>query len=295
MILSMTGFGRGSATTASRKISVEVKALNSKQLDLIIKLPSRYRSLEGTARNSVAARVERGKIEVVASIEHIGQDTTPCINIDLLKTYKVQIEQMAETLGIGRPEDWYSVLLRLPDVMKGEDTELPAEEKVAFETALGMAIDNMETFRKEEGARLYDFFVAKIDRIRELQKEIEPYEEGRVAKIKMRIYEQLEKLTGVEIDKGRLEQELIYYIEKLDVSEEKQRLSSHLDYFMQTMGPKDSADSSPRGKKLGFIAQEMGREINTLGSKSNNAEMQIIVVKMKDELEQIKEQVLNVL
>lgn len=295
MILSMTGFGRGSATTASRKISVEVKALNSKQLDLIIKLPSRYRSLEGTARNSVAARVERGKIEVVASIEHIGQDTTPCINIDLLKTYKVQIEQMAGTLDIGRPEDWYSVLLRLPDVMKGEDTELPAEEKVAFETALGMAIDNMETFRKEEGARLYDFFVAKIDRIRELQKEIEPYEEGRVAKIKMRIYEQLEKLTGVEIDKGRLEQELIYYIEKLDVSEEKQRLSSHLDYFMQTMGPKDSADSSPRGKKLGFIAQEMGREINTLGSKSNNAEMQIIVVKMKDELEQIKEQVLNVL
>ena len=295
MILSMTGFGRGTATTTSRKISVEVKALNSKQLDLIIKLPSRYRSLEGTVRNSVAARVERGKIEVVASIEHTGEETTQCINIDLLKTYKVQIEQMAESLGIGCPEDWYSVLLRLPDVMKGEDAELPEEEKAAFEAALGTAIDNMETFRKEEGARLYDFFVAKIDRIRELQREIEPYEEGRVAKIKARIYEQLDKLTGVEIDKGRLEQELIYYIEKLDVSEEKQRLASHLDYFIHTMGPKDSADISPKGKKLGFIAQEMGREINTLGSKSNNAEMQIIVVKMKDELEQIKEQVLNVL
>ena len=295
MILSMTGFGRGSASTSKRKISVEIKALNSKQLDLIIKVPNRYRCLEGELRNTVAKEAERGKIETVVSIELTGQEVAAPLNIDLIGQYKKQIEQLAETLGIDTPQDWYATLLRMPDVMKSEDAEISEEEAAAFTNALKEALANMIEFRKDEGEKLYRFFQIKIENIRKLLGEIAPFEESRVAKIRSRLLEQLDKLSGVEVDQGRLEQELIYYIEKLDVTEEKQRLTTHLDYFLQTMGEPKVEDLSPKGKKLGFIAQEMGREINTLGSKSNNAEMQIVVVKMKDELEQIKEQVLNVL
>ena len=295
MILSMTGFGRGSASTPTRKISVEIKALNSKQLDLIMKLPSRYRCLEGDLRSLVAAETDRGKVETVVSMELNDQELAAPLNTDLIRQYKSQIEQLAASLGIEPPQDWYAVLLRMPDVMKSEDSEISEEESQAFMTALREALRNMIDFRRDEGEKLFNFFISKIENIRRLLGEVAPYEESRVAKIKSRLFEQLEKLSGVEIDQGRLEQELIFYIEKLDISEEKQRLSTHLDYFVRTMGAPDSTDLSPRGKKLGFIAQEMGREINTLGSKSNNAEMQIIVVKMKDELEQIKEQVLNVL
>lgn len=295
MILSMTGFGRGSSSTQSRKISVELKALNSKQLDLIIKLPGRYRCLEGQFRNLLARKADRGKIEAIVSAELTGEETAATLNIGLLGQYKLQIEEMGNSLGIGEPDDWYGVLLRMPDVMKSEDAEISQEEEKALKEAEEEAIANMTAFRLDEGRKLYEFFREKIGRIKQLLQEVEPHEESRVAKIKGRLMEQLDKLTGVEVDNGRLEQELIYYIEKLDITEEKQRLTAHLDYFLKTLGGEGNEDAEPKGKKLGFIAQEMGREINTLGSKSNNAEMQIIVVKMKDELEQIKEQVLNVL
>lgn len=290
----MTGFGRGSASSSGRVITVEAKALNSKQLDLIIKLPTRYRRLEGWLRNLVAAEGLRGKIEVIVSVELTGQDLSPALNLGIIRQYKAEIEKMDAELGLPAPEDWHSVLLRMPDAMKGEDNELSEEEVGAFESASREAVKAMTGFRKDEGEKLEVFFREKIEMIRSLLNQIAPHEEGRVAKIKNRLYEQLEKLSGVEVDNGRLEQELIYYIEKLDISEEKQRLATHLDYFLLTLDNRGGAEASC-GKKLGFIAQEMGREINTLGSKSNNAEMQIIVVKMKDELEQIKEQVLNVL
>lgn len=295
MVLSMTGFGRGNSSTTGRKISVEIKALNSKQLDLIIKLPARYRRLEGEMRNLIATTCERGKIEAIVSIEVTGLEMASLLNIDLLKDYKLQIEKMDEELGIAHPSDWHGVLLRMPDAMKGEEDELSEDEEKAFFSAVGEATERLMEFRKDEGRKLYHFFISKISNIRTLLSEVEPHEKGRIDKIRTRLNEQLGKLNGVDIDNGRLEQELIYYIEKLDITEEKQRLSSHLDYFIQTMGKETEENITPKGKKLGFIAQEMGREINTLGSKSNNAEMQIIVVKMKDELEQIKEQVLNVL
>lgn len=291
----MTGFGRGSATAAGKIINVELKALNSKQLDLIIKIPGRYRQLEGELRNVVAEGAVRGKIETVVNIELTGEEAASQLNLDLLRQYKAKIEEMDSILGIGHPADWHGVLLRMPDVMKGEDSHISEQESDAFFEAARLAVESMTRFRKDEGKKLFSFFTQRISRIRELLKEVEPYEESRVSKIRARIYDHLEKLNGVDIDSGRLEQELIYYIEKLDITEEKQRLTAHLDYFLQTMGPADEKTGKPVGKKLGFIAQEMGREINTLGSKSNNAEMQIIVVKMKDELEQIKEQVLNVL
>lgn len=290
----MTGFGRGSCSDKGRTIIVEIKSLNSKQLDLVVKLPSRYRRLEGDLRNRTAAVAERGKVEVVAGIELNGEEIVNPLNIDLLKQYKAQIEKMDRELGLEAPTDWHSVLLRMPDVLKGEDSELGEKETEAFFKAAGQALEAMMEFRKDEGRKLQEFFRIKIANLKKLLSEVEPHEEGRVQKIKARLYEQLEKINGVDIDAGRLEQELIYYIEKLDISEEKQRLASHLEYFIQTMDG-GSEEVSSKGKKLGFIAQELGREINTLGSKSNNAEMQIIVVKMKDELEQIKEQVLNVL
>ena len=295
MILSMTGFGRGSASAKGRMINVEVKSLNSKQLDLIIKLPNRYRKLEGELRNLLASRVERGKVEAIISMEVTAHEDTSHFNIELIRQYKEEIEQIDKSLGIATPADWNSLLLRMPDAMKGDDPELSEEEEEAFRKAAVKALDGLLAFRRAEGEKLYGFFKTKIDNIRRLLADVAPHEEGRVAKIKARMLDQLDKLSGVEIDAGRLEQELIYYIEKLDISEEKQRLTAHLDYFLNTMGDKESLEAIAVGKKLGFISQEMGREINTLGSKSNNAEMQIIVVKMKDELEQIKEQVLNVL
>ena len=294
MILSMTGFGRGSASLPGKTVNVEIKALNSKQLDLIIKVPGRYRCLEGQVRN-LAMKAERGKVEVTVSMEHNSQEPVSPLNLELIRQYKKDIEEMDRELGLEPPADWHRVLLCMPDAMKGDDHSLTEEEQTKFMEAVEEAVASMTQFRIDEGRKLFDFFGEKIDNIRKLLLQVEPYEESRVSKIKSRIYEQLEKLSNVEIDNGRLEQELIYYIEKLDISEEKQRLRAHLDYFLQTLGPKDEIPSEPKGKKLGFIAQEMGREINTLGSKSNNAEMQIIVVKMKDELEQIKEQVLNVL
>lgn len=295
MIASMTGFGRGVASDGGKKLTVEIKSLNSKQFDLTMRLPNLFRELEGQTRNRLADCLERGKADCIATVELTGEETAPKLNVEVLREYKRQIEKLDTELGIAAPTDWHAILLRLPDTMKSESNELTEGEKETFWKAMEEAADQLTAFRIDEGKKLYDFFVGKIDNIRQLLAEVEPYETERVAKIKSRMLENLEKIAGVEYDRGRLEQELIYYIEKLDINEEKQRLRSHLDYFIETLGPRDETTICSKGKKLGFIAQEMGREINTLGSKSNNAEMQIIVVKMKDELEQIKEQVLNVL
>ncbi|MDE6227448.1 MAG: YicC family protein [Muribaculaceae bacterium] len=295
MISSMTGFGRGGAQTPTRRVKVEIKSLNSKQLDLSMRVPTCFREMEVAMRNELAERLERGKVELNATVENIVAETTTTVNIDLLAKYKGQLEEMGSRLGLPQPADWYTLLMRMPEAMKVETAVVDENEKEAFRLACLEAVEALMDFRRREGRKLYAFFIEKINRIRELLARVEPYEAERVPKIKERLEEQLARLTSIEYDKGRLEQELIFYIEKLDVTEEKVRLSAHLNYFMETLGGEDTYPVSGQGKKLGFIAQEMGREINTLGSKSNHAEMQQIVVRMKDELEQIKEQVLNVL
>lgn len=290
MIYSMTGFGRASATTGSRKFTAEVKSLNSKQLDLSMRVPGYMRELETTLRNDTAEALQRGKIDIAISAESLTGETSSTVNTEALRSYHAQIINAAHMMGAEMPKDIWSVLMRLPDALHIETHEATEEEMTAARRACADAIKTLNEFRAQEGNRLESFFVEKIANIRSLLGNIDEFENGRVPKIRKRLEEQLEKLEGIDYDRGRLEQELIFYIEKLDVTEEKTRLASHLDYFLQTLAGKPG-----QGKKLGFIAQEMGREINTLGSKSNNADMQRIVVGMKDELEQIKEQVLNVL
>lgn len=292
----MTGFGRATASSSSKKITVDIKSLNSKQLDLMTRIPSCFKEVELEARNVVAERLERGKVELNAICESTGINSPMRINIDVLGAYKTQIEHLAASLGIPEPDDWYSTLLRLPDTLTSDNAEPDGDDTAAFLDAVAAAADALVDFRVSEGRKLYDFFLKKITNISELLDRIEPFEEERVPKIKARLEEQLARLSSIEYDSGRLEQELVFYIEKLDVTEEKTRLRAHLNYFVETMGaPDENRPAQGQGKKLGFIAQEMGREINTLGSKSNHAGMQKIVVMMKDELEQIKEQVLNVL
>lgn len=295
MISSMTGFGRGSAQTSTKRIKVEIKSLNSKQLDLSLRVPSVYRELEVSLRTPIAEALERGKVEATVTVESLVTDAAATVNIDLLRVYKRQLEELGNSLSLPAPADWYMLLMRMPDALKTETTVVGEEDEKAFLEACQEALESLREFRRQEGRKLYGFFVEKIHRIAELLKDIEPFEAERVPKIRERLEEQLARLTSIEYDRGRLEQELIFYIEKLDVNEEKLRLATHLNYFLETLGGEDSYPNSGQGKKLGFITQEIGREINTLGSKSNHAGMQKIVVKMKDELEQIKEQVLNVL
>lgn len=292
MILSMTGYGKAVVTYKEKKISVEVKSLNSKNLDLSTRIAPLYREKEMEIRQTIAKRLERGKVDFSLWIEKdAALDATP-INAKLVENYYCQIKNIAAQTGILEPTDWFSMLLRMPDVTTKTEIEVLDEaEWEAAKKAISEAIENLVDFRKQEGAALERKFHEKIDNIEALLKSIEPYEESRVPKIKEKIIEGLEQVAKVDYDKNRLEQELIYYIEKLDISEERQRLTNHLSYFRETM----AEEGHGVGKKLGFIAQEMGREINTTGSKSNQAEMQNIVVKMKDELEQIKEQVLNAL
>ncbi len=292
MILSMTGYGKAVVTYKEKKISVEVKSLNSKNLDLSTRIAPLYREKEMEIRQTIAKRLERGKVDFSLWIEKdAALDATP-INAKLVENYYRQIKNIAAQTGIPEPTDWFSTLLRMPDVTTKTEIEVLDEaEWEAAKKAISEAIENLVDFRKQEGAALVRKFHEKIDNIEALLKSIEPYEESRVPKIKEKIIEGLEQVAKVDYDKNRLEQELIYYIEKLDISEERQRLTNHLSYFRETM----AEEGHGVGKKLGFIAQEMGREINTTGSKSNQAEMQNIVVKMKDELEQIKEQVLNAL
>lgn len=285
----MTGYGKATVTYGTKKITAEVKSLNSKALDLSTRIAPIYREKEMEIRQMLSAALERGKVDFCIWIDRdAAADATP-VNGALVENYYHQIKDIAARTGIPEPTDWWPTLMRMPDVMTRTEVEVldDAEWQVA-RSAISEAIANLQAFRRQEGEALERKFAEKIDNIEALLAAIEPYEKMRVEKIRTRIIDGLNSIHGVEYDKNRLEQELIYYIEKLDISEEKQRLTNHLRYFRETM-----AEGHGQGKKLGFIAQEMGREINTTGSKSNLAEMQNIVVKMKDELEQIKEQVLN--
>lgn len=287
----MTGYGKAVVTYGEKKINVEIKSLNSKTLDLSTRIAPLYREKEMEMRQLVAKTLERGKVDFSIWIEkEAGADATP-VNCAIVENYYRQIKDLAAKTGIPEPQDWFATLLRMPDVLtKTEQETLSEDEWQAVRVAIDDALCRLTEFRQQEGVALQRKFTEKIDNISALLAEIETYEKQRVEKIRSRIVEGLKSIPEVDYDKNRLEQELIYYIEKLDISEEKQRLANHLKYFRETM-----EDGHGQGKKLGFIAQEMGREINTTGSKSNNAEMQNLVVKMKDELEQIKEQVLNVL
>ena len=292
MIQSMTGYGKASVVFGGKKIHAEIKSLNSKSMDLSTRIAPLYREKEMEIRRFIAGELERGKVEFNLWIEKETAAAPVTINADAVAGYLQQIRQISEANHLPVPEDnAWEVLVRLPEVMQAAAVEALTDEEwdVVF-SAVRESVAQLVKFRAQEGEALYRKFGENLDRIEALMAEIRPYEESRVAKIRQRLEERLAELRGVDYDKNRLEQELIYYIEKLDISEEKQRLTNHLKYFRETM-----LNGCGQGKKLGFIAQEMGREINTTGSKSNQAEMQNIVVKMKDELEQIKEQVLNVM
>lgn len=291
MIQSMTGYGKSVVTYKEKKINVEIKSLNSKSLDLSTRITPLYREKEMEIRQMVAGQLTRGKIDFSIWIEKEEACDVAQINGALIENYYNQIKAISAQTGIPEPQDWYGTLLKMPDITAKTDTEvLTDEEWDAAQQAIEEALKNIVDFRMQEGKALQKKFTEKIENIAHLLAGIEPYEKSRVEKIRTRITEALKEIPEADYDKNRMEQELIYYIEKLDISEEKQRLSHHLKYFIDTMN-----ETPGQGKKLGFIAQEMGREINTTGSKSNQAEMQSIVVKMKDELEQIKEQVLNVM
>lgn len=291
MLLSMTGFGKAIVELPTKKITVEIKSLNSKQLDLSLRVPPTLREHEMELRNIIARNLERGKVEASVYVENTAGDTSVQFNIPLMKAYKAQYELMAKELGIAEPQDWYSLIVRFPDVLKSDvPTETDSSTVEAVTNAMQQAVDALMEYRRAEGHKLDEFFSTRIEKIRSLLSEVPKYENERVARIRARLEEHLTKLPQVEYDRSRLEQEMIFYIEKLDINEEKQRLTQHLNYFLDTMKAPHG-----QGKKLGFMSQEMGREINTLGSKSNHAEMQCLVVRMKDELEQIKEQVLNVM
>ena len=292
MILSMTGYGKAVAKYQDKTIHVEVKALNSKALDCSTRIAPIYREKEMEIRKMIQESAVRGKIDFSIWVEKEVAGDAQAVNMPLVRSYYAQLQELSQELGI-QTADILPVLMRMPDaVSRQEIEELSDEEWMAASACVKEALENLHDFRKQEGEALQKKFEEKLDNIARLMGEIEPYEESRVEKIRQRLTENLKAIPDVEYDKNRLEQELIYYIEKLDISEEKQRLTNHLKYFRDTM---NEDIPQGQGKKLGFIAQEMGREINTTGSKSNNAEMQNIVVQMKDELEQIKEQVLNAL
>ena len=291
MILSMTGFGKATMVVCDKKITAEIKTLNSKQMDLTVKLPLLYREIELELRNMIAQELGRGKVDVYVTSESLDSAGAAQLNVEMLRSYKKQLENVSRELSLLEPEDWYATLLRMPDVYRQDVNEEVAQDELdGVREVVRQALQATTAFRTQEGAKLEHFFKGKIAAIQQLLYDIDQYECTRTEKIKARLIEQLEQLEKVDYDKNRLEQELIFYIEKLDITEEKIRLQNHLNYFLETLDGKER-----QGKKLGFIAQEMGREINTTGSKSNHAEMQKIVVEMKDHLEQIKEQVLNVL
>ena len=300
MIFSMTGYGKAEKQVANnKKLIVEVRSLNSKSLDLNVRIAPQLRSKELEIRTLIGQRLERGKIDLSIYYQDAAQGEeaasyTP-INREAFAYYYKELTTLQQELGWANNQDIVSAILRMPDVTKTQETnEISDDEWAVVLQTIDEAIDAFNAFRKQEGASLYQMFCEKLDAIATLLTEVEPYEQSRVEKIKARIEANLEQLSAATqqaVDHNRLEQEMIFYLEKLDITEEKVRLTNHLKYFRETM----NSEGAGVGKKLGFIAQEMGREINTLGSKSNQSEMQIIVVKMKDILEQIKEQVLNVL
>lgn len=291
MILSMTGYGKANIDFCGKKIHAEIKSLNSKSLDLSVRIAPLYREKEMEIRQYIAQQLERGKVDFNLWVEKDGATPNATINPSVVANYVAQINKICEEQNLPAPSNFWDLIVRLPETTQTSTVEVLSEEEwQVVKQVIEQAVEQLSDFRKQEGAALMVKFNEKVDNIERLLGEIEPYESARVEKIRQRIEERLAELAGVDYDKNRFEQELIYYIEKLDISEEKQRLSNHLNYFRETM-----QNGRGQGKKLGFIAQEMGREINTTGSKSNQAEMQNIVVKMKDELEQIKEQVLNVM
>ena len=295
MIASMTGYGKSVFANDNMKLTVEVKSVNSKQLDLMFRIPQLFREQETLLRTRLSPFLERGKVEVTVTYDNLRGSTPVVINDEIVKQYKLKFDNIINTYKLPEPKEYLSLLLRMPEVMTSYTPEADEEEKAILINTAMEAINNFNASRTQEGKGLYEFFFEKIEKIREYLVHAEKYETERITRIREKLEQQLLKLQAIDIDRGRLEQELIFYIEKLDVTEEKQRLRSHLNYFEETLGEPDETRVSGKGKKLGFISQEIGREINTLGSKSNDADMQKLVVMMKDELEQIKEQVLNVL
>ena len=291
MIKSMTGFGKGEAVCGDKKFRVELRSLNSKQLDLSIKLPSKYRAAEAEVRQIVTRELQRGKVDCFVSFEMAQVETSSHINRESFKAYVDELRSVAEASGLKFADDaaLMQAVLRMPDVITSEEVEVSDGEIAAIVEATNMAARQLDDFRKQEGAILIADLLKRIDLIEQYRHEVEPFEVARVEVIKSRIREHIEKMN-IEVDNNRLEQEMIFYIEKLDITEEKVRLDNHCRYFREV-----AAEEEAPGRKLGFIAQELGREINTMGSKSNEANMQRLVVKMKDELEKIKEQVLNIL
>ncbi len=290
MVKSMTGFGKGEAATQHKKITVEIRSLNSKQLDLNLRLPAVYRRSEQEVRSIVTRTVQRGKVDVFVTVESACAETPARIDRELFRSYLHQLTDALTYSGIDASYDTLvPAVLRMPEVISSDAETVSDEEHAALLAATEAAAAALDAFRLQEGAILIADLLKRVDLIEQYRAQIEPFEQQRAETIKNRIIEQLERLR-VEIDRGRLEQEMIYYLEKLDITEEKVRLTNHCRYFREV-----AAEEEGVGRKLGFIAQEMGREINTTGSKANDTQIQILVVKMKDELEKIKEQVLNIL
>ena len=290
MIQSMTGFGKSTTEFPNKKISVEIKSLNSKQFDLNTKIPGVYREKEMEIRNLLLQSIERGKVDFLIYIENVGKNISSQINQNAIENYYEQIKEIAKKTNLEIPSDVLSVILRLPESIKTEFLEVDESEWSVIYRTIGEALEQFSEFRMQEGAMLLKLFEQKICKITHLLKEIDYYENERIERVKAKMLDALSKIDAGTYDQNRFEQELIFYIERLDINEEKTRLDHHLKYFIETMNNEKS-----QGRKLGFIVQEIGREINTLGSKSSHAEMQKKVVQMKDELEQIKEQILNVL
>ncbi|MEE1099707.1 MAG: YicC/YloC family endoribonuclease [Alistipes sp.] len=294
MVKSMTGFGKGEALAGDKKFVVELRSVNSKQFDLSLKMQSRYRAAEVELRSILTQGIKRGKVDCFVSVESSSVESSAHINKQLFKAYTEQLrdasmESSFDTNCVGWDGYLLQAVLRMPDVISSEEQAVSDSEIEAICEAARVAVERLDSFRLQEGAVLIADLLQRVDNIERYKQEVEPYEKSRTETIRSRMLENLSKLN-IEVDRNRLEQEMIYYLEKLDITEEKVRLKQHCDYFREV-----AANESEPGRKLGFIAQEMGREINTLGSKSNEANMQILVVKMKDELEKIKEQVLNIL
>jgi uncharacterized protein (TIGR00255 family) len=289
MLRSMTGFGKASDNYKSKKYSVELRSLNSKSMDLNTRMSSLYKELDTPIRKAISEKLCRGKVDFSLSIEAVGDENVVSINHDLAKAYYKEFKALNDAIG-ETTEDYLSVILRMPDIYNtSAEQELNDEEKAFILSVVNSAVDNLNDFRRKEGEDLEREFKERIEEIRSLLNEVPKYEQARIDTIRERMKKGLEDIQSGSYDDNRFEQEMIFYIEKLDVAEEKMRLSNHLDYFLETMVLPEA------GKKLGFIGQEIGREINTLGSKSNNAEMQKLVIDMKDNLEKIKEQILNTL
>ena len=290
MVKSMTGFGKGEATLQNKKITVEIRSLNSKQLDLGLRLPAVYRQSEYEIRNIITRAIQRGKVDVFVTVESQAVETPARINKEVFREY---LRQMTDTLAFaGIDADYDAIVpavMRLPDVVSTETESISDEEHAALVAATESAAAQLDAFRLQEGAILIADLLARVDKIEKYKEEVVPFEKARTETVRARILDNLEKLQA-EVDRNRLEQEMIFYLEKLDITEEKVRLKNHCKYFREVAAGEEGA-----GRKLGFIAQEMGREINTMGSKANESNIQILVVKMKDELEKIKEQVLNIL